>query len=678
MKKVFVGVIILLTVSMLCCNNSPNYSQGNPRGGTWGISNFPDPQSYTQEIVNLPNPFISWHGNKVTAENWDLRRAEIAQILQHYMLGYKHPDEGFTTEIISVGTEMPEQLITFRVTRDETGVSAEFYAKVAVPQGTPPAGGWPIILTVGSGTYTGNIGTASANNAYINSNGFVHMNFWCQNICNGDLSGFTNTTWEKAAFTSGVIPTLFPETEYWSGVTWVNKDDVFERFDTRDGWITDNGDPDAPGMMLNWTWGISRLIDALEAENLKPAAERKIYLDPAKIAITGVSRMGKLSLYAAAFEPRIAISAPADTCGGGFNIERFTSLAVSEEHSHMNFPHAQSTAAFSSQRAGGWGSPDFGGNWPPYNMTKTSGFTPYDGYGQMFKLYTYMKYEGLAEADGTVIARKVTAKEALIDPTRNLDGGVTKGFPQANGYTGHILWKGVPISTLVPAASVDNAATNLRDGYGVHNHSQMNDGNVFVPYVPQTALDHRWGFPNYWNERYHQFPLIFADLGMHTRITPPRGDWGYLANAPWDAHFISALIAPRPLIMFGGYVSENSHMEAAFFGFLASREVYRLLGAEDNIGIKIYVHDHRQTAQEYRDLVDACVSYWTIGEPMPSRLRPKNLNEYPYPINDPRSRYDYIKLDWAAPGYESIADQVKRLVPANATSWSQIGGIPVN
>jgi hypothetical protein len=33
----------------------------------------------------------------------------------------------------------------------------------------------------------------------------------------------------------------------------------------------------------------------------------------------------------------------------------------------------------------------------------------------------------------------------------------------------------------------------------------------------------------------------------------------------------------------------------------------------------------------------------------------------PFPINDPRSLYDYRKLDWAAPGYTPLSRQVAKL-----------------
>jgi hypothetical protein len=41
-------------------------------------------------------------------------------------------------------------------------------------------------------------------------------------------------------------------------------------------------------------------------------------------------------------------------------------------------------------------------------------------------------------------------------------------------------------------------------------------------------------------------------------------------------------------------------------------------------------------------------------------LDPK-FHVQPFPINDPRSLYDYKKLDWAAPGYTSLRTQVEKL-----------------
>jgi len=625
------------------------------------ISFFPDAQSFTKEIVNLPNPFVSWDGYKVTQSNWDSRRTEISQIIQHYLLGYKHPDEGFTSEIVTI-TGTTTRVLTIRVTREETGVSGTFLASVYVPAGTAPEGGWPVIMTLGMSG--GTPGTPS-NSAAAANRGYATMSLPTYNICGEDSS---SVPFINARINSGLVPQLFPETVYWSAASRGVLDEEFQRYDTRNGWIDDYGDPDAPGLMMNWIWGISRLIDALEAYNEKPAEEKLFSVDPAKIAVTGASRMGKLSLFAAAFDERIAVSAPAETCGGGLNIERFVSVSVNEADSHKNFPINWRGPSDPILMTQGFDN----ANWPPYNLDKTEGFGPFDGYGPLNKSYQYLKFEEVMSGTGTstlIRARQVSAGEALIDPTRDLNGGVTKNFPtQGNGSVmGHVLWKGVPelTSQTTLATHVDNMATNIKDGYGVHRTSyQYNQpaGSQDRFWATQTLLNIRWLYPSYWNSRFHQFPLIFPDLNIHARHL--QGDWGYAANLPFDMHYLSALVAPRGLIMFGGHTSPNSGMESAFMNYLAVKEVYRLLDVEDNVGIAVYVHAHTQPAQTYLDLMDFCDAYYA-GTSMPSRLVPKTVETYPYPINDPRSRYDYMKLDWAAPGYEPIANQVKRLVPDN-------------
>ncbi|KAI0063836.1 hypothetical protein BV25DRAFT_1837391 [Artomyces pyxidatus] len=62
--------------------------------------------------------------------------------------------------------------------------------------------------------------------------------------------------------------------------------------------------------MTAWVWGVSRIIDALEAN---PSAS----INTSKIAVTGCSRDGKGALMAGAFEPRIALTIPQESGSGG-------------------------------------------------------------------------------------------------------------------------------------------------------------------------------------------------------------------------------------------------------------------------------------------------------------------------------------------------------------------------
>ncbi|MCG6190036.1 BACON domain-containing protein [Maribellus maritimus] len=71
--------------------------------------------------------------------------------------------------------------------------------------------------------------------------------------------------------------------------------------------------PDDWGAIGAWAWGISRLIDYLETD---PTVNSKA------IGLTGHSRYGKGTLYATAFEPRIAIAFPSDAGSLGTKMNR--------------------------------------------------------------------------------------------------------------------------------------------------------------------------------------------------------------------------------------------------------------------------------------------------------------------------------------------------------------------
>ncbi len=88
------------------------------------------------------------------------------------------------------------------------------------------------------------------------------------------------------------------------------------------------------GAMIEWAWGVSRLIDGIYAT----AAENKI--DLARIAVTGCSFQGKMALYAGAFDERIALTIPEESGGGGEASWRFDATEQGTE----DLEHAQGTA----------------------------------------------------------------------------------------------------------------------------------------------------------------------------------------------------------------------------------------------------------------------------------------------------------------------------------------------
>ena len=65
------------------------------------------------------------------------------------------------------------------------------------------------------------------------------------------------------------------------------------------------------GAYSAWSWGVSRLIDGLEL------VSDKLPVDLQRLAITGCSFAGKMALFAAAFDERIALTIAQESGGGG-------------------------------------------------------------------------------------------------------------------------------------------------------------------------------------------------------------------------------------------------------------------------------------------------------------------------------------------------------------------------
>ncbi|KAI7496437.1 hypothetical protein KC357_g454 [Hortaea werneckii] len=70
------------------------------------------------------------------------------------------------------------------------------------------------------------------------------------------------------------------------------------------------GEDATASALTAWSWGVSRIIDALEANP-------QIGIDPKRLAITGCSRNGKGALVAGAFEDRLALTIPQESGAGG-------------------------------------------------------------------------------------------------------------------------------------------------------------------------------------------------------------------------------------------------------------------------------------------------------------------------------------------------------------------------
>ena len=92
---------------------------------------------------------------------------------------------------------------------------------------------------------------------------------------------------------------------------------------------------------------------------------------------------------------------------------------------------------------------------------------------------------------------------------------------------------------------------------------------------------------------------------------------------PYDQHFLCSLIAPRPLRVNIGLGDLWSNPLGAWEVHKASREVWRLLGAEDALAISFREGPHRYWADDWSRFLDFCA--WRFG----SGLRPLDLDRRP-------------------------------------------------
>src|SRR4029079_18118812 len=204
-------------------------------------------------IANLPDPFLMTNGTRITTKDqWRCRRAEIKSIIEYWESGPKGAPPTGLTATLSAGK------LTVVATQGSTSITLS--GTISTPSGNGP---FPLII--GMNTATGSL--------------------------------------PASIFTGHGVATL----------TFTSSQLVPDAFNVPRGggaYFTAYPDKNA-GAMIEWAWGVSRLIDGL----YKTADQNKI--DLKRIAVTGCSYQGKMALYAGAFDERIALVMPEESGGGG-------------------------------------------------------------------------------------------------------------------------------------------------------------------------------------------------------------------------------------------------------------------------------------------------------------------------------------------------------------------------
>jgi hypothetical protein len=203
-------------------------------------------------IANLPDPFLMTNGTRMTTKDqWRCRRAEIMAPMQHWVSGAKGAPPSTLTATLSGNT--------LTVVSTHNGASITLTSTISKPSGTGP---FPVVI--GMNTATGSLPAS---------------------IFTG--RGVATMTFNSAT----LVPSPFSVPR--GGGTY------FTMYPDRNA-----------GAMIEWAWGVSRLIDGL----YKTTGHN---IDVKRIAVTGCSYQGKMALYAGAFDERIALTIPQESGGGG-------------------------------------------------------------------------------------------------------------------------------------------------------------------------------------------------------------------------------------------------------------------------------------------------------------------------------------------------------------------------
>jgi hypothetical protein len=193
----------------------------------------------------------------------------------------------------------------------------------------------------------------------------------------------------------------------------------------------------------------------------------------------------------------------------------------------------------------------------------------------------------------------------------------------------------------------------------------------------------------------------FADTHHDWNVDRKTGDYGrggIISMAPFDAHFMTSLIAPRGLLIHEGWNTNRGNAESNYMNYLATKEVYDFLEAPGNIGIRIYTITHSNPTREQYDLIDFANQYFNRKYPGLNYARIEGQATYPvlelesFQDADPEFGGDkiatwfdersvdpegdnvYMKLYWASPSKpegSSVGDQVKKYFDDNGIDYKK-------
>lgn len=291
---------------LLCAASSPAQGQQPPlvysvenTGAVYPAPALPD-FAHLPIVRQLPDPFVFFNGTRDASWSaFEQHRNEWMYAMEQNEIGVKPDCHDCTVTASYAPSSSTRGTLTINVARN--GKTLTFTSAIVLP--TPsstcvqPASGWPYVMGMGSATGSW---PASAFNASVASpTGVSVAAAGCAATVTYSLNSITTYKGgQQTTHNTDPFYTLYPE--YCAGVCNAT-----------------NGYPNGAnhGQYGAWTWGVSRLIDAINLA--AQSSTNPLPLDTTHSAVTGCSYAGKMALWSGATDERIALTIAQENGGGG-------------------------------------------------------------------------------------------------------------------------------------------------------------------------------------------------------------------------------------------------------------------------------------------------------------------------------------------------------------------------
>jgi hypothetical protein len=259
---------------------------------------FPDVNDLPVQ-TNLPDVMTMADGTRVTTPaQWQARREEMKEILEHYELGHAPPPPGNVRGKDLQSHDYLDGTVKYRLVHLSFGPHRKLGMDIAIftPSGKGP---FPTIV----------------NPSFFMTPGMNFTNYTAAQAAAAAVAGRP-----LHLFTTPVDPAkaaLGFSNQLARGYAIVTYRYTECGLDSSN-YMTNSFYPAYPGydwgVLFGWVWGLSRVVDYVETQK---------FADKTKIIALGHSRLGKLTMVATAFDDRISLGAPAGSSGAGTGAYRF-------------------------------------------------------------------------------------------------------------------------------------------------------------------------------------------------------------------------------------------------------------------------------------------------------------------------------------------------------------------